>query len=133
MGLKHNLTAVQYAAITYLAQPNNAGLNLQEIADEIGVHRNTLTNWRKRPEFQAALKAEIVSNTHPRLPEVMAAMADHAIKGNAAMAKLLLQANDLLVHKSEVTTTVTQESTGVSLDGMRERIAQYREDKERLQ
>lgn len=133
MGLKHELTASQWAAISFLAQPNNGGKTLQQVADEIGVHRNTLTNWRKRPDFQAALKAEIVSATHPRLPEVFDAVVKNAINGSAAMAKLLLQANGMLVDKSEVTTTVSQESDGVNMDDIRARIAQHREEQERLQ
>ncbi|MDP4550869.1 phBC6A51 family helix-turn-helix protein [Alkalihalobacillus macyae] len=133
MGLKHELTADQWTAISYLAQPNRGGKELQEIADEIGIHRNTLTNWRKKPDFQAALKGEIVSNTHSRLPEVFGAMADHAIKGNAAMAKLILQANGMLVDKAEISTTVSQESDGVNMDDIRARIAAHREQKERIQ
>ncbi|MGG1684861.1 phBC6A51 family helix-turn-helix protein [Pseudalkalibacillus sp. NRS-1564] len=128
MGVKHELTADQWAAISFLAQPNNGGKNYQEIADEIGVHRNTLINWRKRQDFQAALKAEIVSNTHTKLPEVFDAVVKHAINGSAAMAKLLFQANGLLIDKSEVTTTVSQESDRVSLDDVRARIAQHREE-----
>ncbi|MGM0904251.1 MAG: phBC6A51 family helix-turn-helix protein [Bacillota bacterium] len=98
------LNAEHYIAIKWLAQPKRGGLTMDEVAKEVGVARSTLYEWKKDPLFERELKREIVRQTHDRLPELFESMIDHAIKdGNAAMAKLVVQVNDMLTDKVEVT------------------------------
>jgi hypothetical protein len=123
MGLKR-LEAEHLLAIKYLALPKRGGLTFQQVADECGVHLNSIGNWRKDPLFERELKREIVRNTQDRLPELMEAMIDHAIKdGNAAGAKLILQANDMLTDRVEVNAEVKD---GRDIDDIKARLARYK-------
>jgi Helix-turn-helix of insertion element transposase len=90
----------------------------REIADEICVHYNSITNWQKDPLFQRELKEAVVHRTHSRLNELVDAMMDTAIsQGNAAMAKLILQMNEMLTDKVSVQTKdVTNEVDYDALD-----------------
>ncbi|PEU21361.1 hypothetical protein CN526_27160 [Bacillus wiedmannii] len=77
----------------------------REIANEIDVHYNTVSNWQKDPLFQRELKRMVTTRTHSRLNELVDAMMETAIsEGNAAMAKLILQMNEMLTDKVEVET-----------------------------
>lgn len=98
------LTEKQVAAIAILAQPKRAGLTYEQIAERVGVSRQTLFEWRKDTRFNDELKKEIVRNTIDDLPEIMASVPQHIIKdGNAALFRTLLQAHGLLTDKVEVT------------------------------
>ena len=97
------LTEKQLAAITILAQPQRAGLTYEQIAERVGVSRQTLHEWRKDQKFNDELKKEIVRNTIEDLPAIMASVPQHIIKdGNAALFRTLLQAHGLLTEKVEV-------------------------------
>lgn len=94
----------QYAAIAILSQPKRGGLTYEQVAEKVGVHRDTLLQWRKSDIFNDELKRQIMRDTIDRLPEVMASVPDHIINdGNAAMFRTLLQAHSLLTEKVEVT------------------------------
>lgn len=115
------LSADQYVAIEWLSQPNRGGKTYEEIAQICGVHFNTLGNWRKDAFFDRELKRTIIRNNSDRLPELVASLTDIAIRdGNAAMAKLALQVNDMLTDKIEVDT---KESGVTDVDALRQRIA----------
>lgn len=95
----------QYAAIAILSQPKRGGLSYDQVAEQVGVSRTTLTKWRKQDDFNDELKREIMRSTIDRLPEIMAAIPDHIINdGNAAMFRTLLQAQGLLTDKVEVSS-----------------------------
>jgi transcriptional regulator with XRE-family HTH domain len=94
-----------YKAIELLLHPKQQRMTKEQIAKEVGVHRNTLTKWERDELFQAELKKAVVTRTHSRLDELVSAMMDNAIEtGNAALAKLLLQMNGMLVDKHEIET-----------------------------
>lgn len=114
------LNADQYVAIEWLSQPKRGGKTYEEIAEICGVHPNTIANWRKDRAFDTELKRAIVRTNSDRLPEMVASLADIAIRdGNAAMAKLALQVNGMLTDNVEVTTR-TEEGTDVA--ALKERI-----------
>lgn len=118
------LSPEQWVAVKWLSQPRKGGKTFEEIAEICGVHVNTLYHWRKDPLFERELKREMVRNTQDRLPELMTSMIEHAIKdGNAAAAKLIMTANDMLTDKVEVTNT----SDALSPDEIRAKIEQYRQ------
>lgn len=114
------LTAEQYVAIEWLSQPKKGGKTFEEIAEICGVHPNTIGNWRKDKTFDTELKRAIVRNNSARLPELVESLTEIAIRdGNAAMAKLALQVNDMLTDRVEVDTKNTE---GTDLDALKQRI-----------
>lgn len=116
---KRRLSDKQYAAIALLAQPKRGGLTLEQVANEVGVSRQSLNNWRNDDGFNDELKRTIMRSTIDRLPEVMQSVPDHIINdGNAAMFRTLLQAQGLLTEKVEVETS----DKSVDIDAIRERL-----------
>ena len=123
---KKQLSEKQWAAIAILSQPKRAGMTYEQIAEQVGVHRDTLLRWRKDDTFNEALKKQIVANTIDRLPEIFDSIPDHIIKdGNAAMFRTLLQAHGLLTDKVEVESK--NEGT-IDIDAIRERLLNGRKD-----
>ncbi|PGN53915.1 hypothetical protein CN978_29875 [Priestia megaterium] len=101
-----------YEAITLLLEGRKTQ---REIAEEIGVHYNTITNWQRDELFQRELKKSVVSRTHNRLGELVDSMMEHAIQdGNAALAKLVLTMNDMLTERVNVDAKV--DSGGIDYD-----------------
>lgn len=121
MALK-TLNAEHRIAIKWLAQPKKGGKTYDQIAEICGVHVNSIYLWRRDPLFDRELKREIMRSTVDRLPEIMESIPDHIIKdGNAALFKTLLQANDMLTDRVELTTDTTK---GKDLDAIKARIAE---------
>lgn len=115
------LNAGQWVAIEWLAQVKNGGKTQDEIAELCGVTRKTLWQWRRDDEFQQELKREMVRHTGDRLPDILNAMADSAITHkSAAAAKLILQANDILVDQVRIEAKVKE---AVDVETLRARIA----------
>lgn len=103
---KRKLNDKQIAAITILATPGRGGLTYDEVADKVGVSRQTLLNWRNADYFSNELKRTIVRNTVDDLPDIFASIPQHIINdGNAAMFRTLLQAQGLLTERVEVETS----------------------------
>ena len=92
-------------AISYLAQPRKGGKTFEEIAQECGITRRTLQEWRKDPLFERELKTEMVRRSQDQMPELIESLAQIAIRdGNAAMAKLALQINGMLTDRVSIET-----------------------------
>lgn len=120
---KRKLNDLQYAAIAILSQPKRGGLTYEQVAEEVGVSRESLRLWRKRDDFNAELKDEIVRNTLDRLPEIMDSIPDHIIlDGNAALFRTLLQAHGMLTEKHEIDT----KGNSVDTDAMKAQIEAFR-------
>ena len=97
------LNEKQYAAIAILALPKRGNMTYEQIAEQVGVNRNTLLEWRRQDDFNEELKRQIVRNTLDRLPDIMTSIPDHIINdGNAALFRTLLQAHGMLTDKVEV-------------------------------
>ncbi|GGH85162.1 transposase-like protein [Pullulanibacillus pueri] len=121
------LDETQQRAIELLLERKIKRREYQDIADELGVHRNTLLSWRKDPLFQAEYKRAVVTNSHDRLDELVTAMLDNAIsEGNAAMAKLVLQMNGMLTDKLEVENKGADNTQTSDIDAMKAEIARMR-------
>lgn len=119
--MSKQLTADQYVAIEWLAQPNKGGKTYAEIAEICNVTARTLENWRKSDVFDRELKKAIIRNNSARLPELVESLTEIAIRdGNAAMAKLALQVNGMLTDKVEVET---KDSGGTDIEALKLRIA----------
>lgn len=83
-------------------------LTINEIAEQVGVHRNTVRNWRKKPEFLQYQQYLSMQESASMLPDLLAQL-HHAAHGdnNAAKsvksAELLMKYHSLLVDRSEMT------------------------------
>ncbi len=130
LGERYPCKAEEFAQTYEAATRGSDGPPHEEEADICGVHFNTLGNWRKEKAFDAELKRAIVRNNSAKLPEVVASMADWAIReGNAAAAKLVLQINGMLTDKLEVETK-DGASTDVAALTARIKALQVRKDNE---
>jgi transposase-like protein len=119
----------QLEAIKYLAQPKNGGLTLDEVADKVGVSRQTLYRWRQELEFQDEIKREIGRNTMSRIPEVLEAMMKSAIQnGSSNAAKLILQSVGMLTDKLEVDDRTKRGNDSQNdIDEMKAEIERFRQ------
>lgn len=114
------LTEKQYAAIELLTQVPQT-LELQEIAERVGVSPSTLRRWRHDETFNNAVIAEVKRNAVKDLPRVMAAAPDIIIDDkNAAFFRTWLQAIGALTEKVEVETS---SKDGVDIEAIRARLA----------
>lgn len=115
---------LQYAAIVLLSIPERGGLTFEEVANKVGVSRQTLATWRKDETFTKALKDEIVRATIDDLPEIFASLKGHIVQtGNAALFRTLLQAHDMLTEKLEVDSKGGQSA---DIDEMKAKIERFR-------
>ncbi|MFF2886653.1 phBC6A51 family helix-turn-helix protein [Paenibacillus sp. NPDC057967] len=115
-----SLNTEHYVAIRYLALPKSERPTVDEIAEEVGVHRSTIFEWKKDPLFETELKRQMVRNSSDMLPDLIESLPKIAIRdGNAAMAKLALQINGLLTDKIEVET---RDSGSTDVEALRLRL-----------
>lgn len=114
----------------YFIQPKQGGLTNAEIAKKLKVSERTLYNWKNDPLFIKEYKRAVIQHTHHKLPAIINAMVKEVEdNGNAAMAKLLLQMNDMLPGSGEaVQDKLRSESSNAihSIEAMQERIREYK-------
>ena len=112
----------QYKAIGLLLQ----GKKNVEIAEELGVHRNTVTNWINNDLFQSELRKAATRHSQHRLGELVEKMYSTAINDrSAAMAKLLLQMQGMLTDKHIVEREIPSAINGISYDKIDDEIAAF--------
>lgn len=118
------LNEKQYAAIEYLALPKRGGKTYEEIAEEVGVHRDTLLKWRNDDEFNEELKRKIMRSTLDRMPEIFDSIPDHIINdGNAALFRTLLQAHSMLTERHEIET----KDSNANADAVKAEIERFKQ------
>lgn len=120
------LSNQQLAAIELLADPS---MTQKDVAAQIGVHQNSITNWKKNAEFQTELRKQVVRASRNGAPKVLAAMEREAMKGNAAAAKLYLQAVGYLDNREAAEVEQTKSRT-LSMEELQARLAKYRKQRE---
>ncbi|MET1122763.1 phBC6A51 family helix-turn-helix protein [Priestia megaterium] len=112
----------QYKAIGLLLE----GKKHVDIAEELGVHRNTVSNWMKDDLFQSELRKAATRHSQHRLGQLIERMYDVAInEGSAAMAKLILQSQGMLSEKHIVEREATGASNGINYDKLDDEIAAF--------
>lgn len=84
MALKPKQKALIEAIITYPNAPHT------ELAELVGVNRNTITAWKKDAEFMAALDARIKEVWKDSEMIAVATMRNLAIQGNFHASKYIL-------------------------------------------
>jgi transposase-like protein len=124
----------QLEAVKYLSQPKQAGLTHEQIAEKVGVSRQTLYRWRQCIEFQDEIKREISRNTMNRIPEVIESLFIQATKANqpsAKAAELLLKTVSMLNDRLEVEDRTKRPSEPTAdIDAMRVEIARMRQSRQ---
>lgn len=86
-------------AVVYV---NNPELTLGQISDEIGVHRNTVSNWMNDKEFIESLYESYMKSFGAKLPSVLEAMYKEAKNGNVQAGRLILEHSGKLIQNVEV-------------------------------
>lgn len=61
------------------------------LANELGVNRNTLLKWRKRPTFQEAIYQEAMRLLHDDVPDILGALSRKARMGDIKGIELTLK------------------------------------------
>lgn len=120
------LTNQQITAIDLLADPS---ATQKDVAAQIGVHQNTVTNWMKSPEFQTELRKSVVRHRRRGAPKVLEALEREATKGNAAAAKIYLQAVGYLDNREAAEVEQPKPLTS-STEELSRRLAEIRARKE---
>lgn len=119
------LNEKQIAAIAILSQPKRGGLTYDQVAEQVGVAKSTLFEWKKLDNFDKALNKEIVRVTKDRLPDVFDSIIDNIMStGNAAAFRTLIQAHGMLTDKIEMKTT--DNGSASDIDEIKRRIAEMR-------
>lgn len=77
-----------------------------EIAEQVGVSRMTLWEWRKKPEFVAAIREAGRANIAATFGSVLNALVKQAKKGNVAAARLLLETGALTSQQRDLNINV---------------------------
>lgn len=81
----------------------NPHITNRELASELGVHINTITGWRKDPNFiDAAYKRFLTEVESKDLPLVVKSMVREAQEGNVQAARLLLEHLNKLVKNHHI-------------------------------
>ena len=84
MALKPKQKALIEAIIAYPNAPHT------ELAEIVGINRNTITQWKRDPEFQAALDARLKEVWKDSEAIAINTMRKLAIEGNFNGAKYIL-------------------------------------------
>jgi len=74
----------------WLADPT-CRLSDTKIAEELGITRLTLYNWRQEPGFIAEAYSQLDKNIHARLNKVFNGLLDKAEKGDERAARLIFE------------------------------------------
>ncbi|MBS4195340.1 phBC6A51 family helix-turn-helix protein [Lederbergia citri] len=97
------LSELQYAAIAILAMPKRGGMTYDQVAEKVGVSRQTLYEWRNQDAFNDEMKKQVLRNAIEHLPDMYASIPQHVIQeGNAALFRTYLQSLGMLTEKVEV-------------------------------
>ena len=86
-------TADQCAYMRWLATPRSARMprTQQALAASLGVHRVTLSVWRRLPGFLQGAYRLALDEVEGDVPEILHALAREAKRGSLAHAKLLFE------------------------------------------
>jgi|TARA_B100001939_G_scaffold348233_1_gene374589 hypothetical protein len=80
----------------------NPQMTLTEMSKELGVHRNTITNWLNDKLFVENLYETYMKSFGAKLPSVLDAMYKEAVNGNVQAGRLILEHSGKLIRNVEV-------------------------------
>jgi hypothetical protein len=114
----------QYAAIALLAMPKRGGLTYDQVAEQVGVSRQTLYEWRNNDVFNDEMKKQVLRNAVEHLPDMYASIPKHVIEdGNAALFRTYIQSLGMLTEKVEVDN---KNAGNTDVDAMKAEIERMR-------
>jgi DNA-binding XRE family transcriptional regulator len=98
-----------------LLQVEHPELTQQQIADELGVHRNTIGNWNRNKEY-IEYKNELAMTVHKSfLADTLKILREKTLNGNtrghSRYLEMALKTYGVLTEKSEQTVTVKEEKS----------------------
>lgn len=98
-----------------MLQVENPELTQQELADTLGVHRNTIGNWNRSKEY-IEYKNDLAMNVHKSfLAETLKLLRqktlDGNVRGHSRYMEMALKTYGVLTDKSEQTVTVKEEKS----------------------
>tara|TARA_Y100001963_G_scaffold140135_1_gene206802 strand:- start:6582 stop:7265 length:684 start_codon:yes stop_codon:yes gene_type:complete len=76
-------------AVEVLAK--NINMSYEQVANEVGVSKNTINNWMSNPEFIERVYERYMQVAGAQLPYVVQAMIEEARLGNVHASKLILE------------------------------------------
>lgn len=124
---RKKLNELQYAAVALLALPQRGGMTYDEIAEKVGVSRQTLYEWRNQDAFNDELKKQVLRNAVEHLPDMYAAVPRHVIEeGNAALFRTYIQSLGMLTEKVEVES---KDGNAANIDEMKAEIERMRKSR----
>lgn len=99
------------AIIAYPAAPHT------ELAEIVGINRNTITVWKRSPEFQAALKERLAEVWRDSEVIAVATMRNLAIEGDFKASKYILdslgyapaQRIEADIHSTDINITIEEQ------------------------
>ncbi|MCS1350303.1 phBC6A51 family helix-turn-helix protein [Mechercharimyces sp. CAU 1602] len=128
MALKR-LEAKHYKALSYLIQPDNGGLSLEEIAEECGVTRKTLWEWRNDDTFDREFKKQMRRLVGDRAPELLEAGITQALSGSGKHLELMLKSiGGILTDEVEISQNVNS-NVSHNVDDIKARLKRYKKRK----
>lgn len=102
-----------------LVQVEYPELTQQSIADEIGVHRNTIGNWNRSKEY-IEYKNDLAMDIHKSfladtLKVLRSKTLDPNVRGHSRYLEMALKTYGVLTEKTEQTVTVKEEKSDKEL------------------
>ena len=100
----------------------------KELAGLLKIKPETLSRWKKEPDFQAAAFEKARTQLEVELPEILQVIAEKAKAGNYQFVKLALE----LTHKHSEKITVKQEVPEVGIEqwsALLEEVAQWEKER----
>jgi len=82
---------------------NNPQMRYVDVAEAVGVHQDTIKQWRKDPLFVEAIYDRYMVSFGAELPSVLNAMVREACAGNVQAGRLVLEHSGKLVKNVNVT------------------------------
>ena len=82
---------------------SNPQMRYVDVAEAVGVHRDTIKQWRKDPLFVEAIYDRYMVSFGAELPSVLNAMVREACAGNVQAGRLVLEHSGKLVKNVNVT------------------------------
>lgn len=98
-----------------MIQVEHPEITQQALADELGVHRNTISNWNRNKEY-IEYKNDLAMDVHKSfLAETLKLLREKTLNGNvrghSRYMEMALKTYGVLTDKSEQTVTVKEEKS----------------------
>lgn len=102
-----------------MIQVENPEMTQQQVADELGVHRNTVGNWNRDKDF-IEYKNDLAMDVHnsflaDTLNLLRKKTLDGNVRGHSRYMEMALKTYGVLKEKSEQTVTVKEEKSEAEL------------------